>query len=256
MSKIEYLHHDGARIGYRDDGKGRPIVLIHGTGGDGEANFAGLMPYLSDRRVIRPDYAGSGLTDDPTEVLSLDRLVDQVLAAVDHAGAGTFDLLGFSLGAAVAARHPGRVEQLVLVGGFVSSHDPRAQLQFRRWAELARRDPASLARLMLLMGFSHGFLSRIGDIEGVIADMVAHSNWAGIARQAELDLRIDLSGDLAQVRAPTLVVGNQHDQMVEPKASRALAEGINGARLEWVEGPHLALMEDPRAVAQLVMKAM
>ena len=104
MSKIEYLHHDGARIGYRDDGKGRPIVLIHGTGGDGEANFAGLMPYLSDRRVIRPDYAGSGLTDDPTEVLSLDRLVDQVLAAVAHAGAGTFDLLGFSLGAAVATR--------------------------------------------------------------------------------------------------------------------------------------------------------
>ncbi|MAE91349.1 MAG: 3-oxoadipate enol-lactone hydrolase [Pelagibaca sp.] len=260
MSKIEYLHHDGARIGYRDDGKGRPIVLIHGTGGDGEANFAGLMPYLSDRRVIRPDYAGSGLTDDPTEVLSLDRLVDQVLAAVDHAGAGTFDLLGFSLGAAVAtrlaARHPGRVEQLVLVGGFVSSHDPRAQLQFRHWAELARRDAASLARLMLLTGFSHGFLSRIGDIEGVIADMVAHSNWAGIARQAELDLRINVSGDLAQVRAPTLVVGNQHDQMVDPKASRALAEGINRARLEWFEGPHLALMEDPKAVAQLVMQAM
>ncbi|MCA0851445.1 alpha/beta fold hydrolase [Salipiger thiooxidans] len=236
MSKIEYLHHDGARIGYRDDGVGRPIVLIHGTGGDGEANFAGLMPYLSDRRVIRPDYAGSGLTDDPTEVLSLDRLVDQVVAAVDHAGAGTFDLLGFSLGAAVvtrlAARHPCRVEQLVLVGGFVSSHDPRAQLQFRHWADLARRDPASLARLMLLTGFSHGFLSRIGDIDAVIDDMVAYSNWTGIARQAELDLRVDVSGDLAQVRAPTLVAGNRHDQMVDPEASRALAEGIKGAHLE------------------------
>ncbi|OCW59064.1 alpha/beta fold hydrolase [Hoeflea olei] len=256
MSKIEYLQNDGARIGYRDDGEGRPLVLVHGTGGDGEANFAGLMPHLPGRRLLRPDYAGSGLTDDPTEVLTLDRLVGQVLAAADHAGLDRFDLAGFSLGSAVAARlaarHPDRVGKLVLIGGFAHSADPRSQLQFRLWADLARRDPAALARLMLLTGFSHAFLAGIGDGEAVAEDMVRGSDWQGIARQAELDLTLDITRDLAAIRAPTLVLGNRYDQMVDPAASTALAKGIAGSTLAWIEGPHLAIMETPDAVAQLM----
>lgn len=258
MSKIAYLQHDGACIGYRDDGEGRPLVLVHGTGGNGEVNFSGLMPYLSNRRVIRPDYAGSGLTDDPVETLTLDRLAGQVLAAVDHAGVETFDLLGFSLGAAVAvrlaSRQPKRVERLSLIGGFVSGADPRSQLQFRHWADLAGRDPASLARLMLLTGFSHAFLAGINDMEAVVSEMVASSNWVGITRQAELNLQVDVSSDLADIRAHTLVLSNQQDQMVDPKASFALADGIRRTTLDWIDGPHLALMETPKPVAGLLKR--
>jgi len=258
MSKIEHLQHDGARVGYRDDGEGRPLVLVHGTGGDGEVNFSGVMPYLSARRVIRPDYAGAGLTDDPAKALTLDRLAGQVLAAVDHAGVESFDLLGFSLGAAVAARlaarQPDRIERLVLVGGFVTGADPRSQMQFRHWADLARRDPASLARLMLLTGFSRAFLAGIDDMESVVAEMVASSNWQGIARQAELDLQVDVSSDLADIRAHTLVLGNQQDQMVDPKASIALADGIGRTTLDWIDGPHLALMETPKPIAELLTR--
>ncbi|WP_349295672.1 alpha/beta fold hydrolase (plasmid) [Thioclava sp. 'Guangxiensis'] len=258
MSKIDYFQHDGASVGYRDDGEGRPLVLVHGTGGDGEANFSGLMPFLSGRRVIRPDYAGAGLTDDPAEALTLDRLAGQVLATVDHAGVESFDLLGFSLGAAVAtrlaARQPARVERLVLVGGFVSGADPRSQFQFRHWADLARRDPPSLARLMLLTGFSRDFLAGMGDMEAVVEEMVASSNWQGIARQAELDLLVDVSFDLKNIYAPALILGNQQDQMVDPKASITLADGIDCATLDWIDGPHLALMETPKPVAELLTR--
>lgn len=256
MSKIEYFEKDGARIGYRDDGEGKPLILVHGTGGDGEANFSGLMPYLSGRRLLRPDYAGSGLTDDPTETLTLDRLVGQVIAAADHAGFDAFDLLGFSLGAAVAtrlaARHPDRVDKLVLIGGFVTGTDPRSQLQFRHWADLARRDPAALARLMLLTGFSHNFLSEVEDIGAVVANMINNSNWEGVARQSELDLVVNVSGDLGIIKANTLVLGNLYDHMVAPAASAALARGITDAALVWSEGPHLALMEMPDAIAELI----
>ncbi len=256
MSRIEYVEKDGAHIGYRDEGEGRPLILVHGTGGDGEANFSGLIPHLPGRRLLRPDYAGSGLTDDPTEILTLDRLVGQVVAAADHAGLDTFDLVGFSLGAAVATRlaalYPHRIGKLVLIGGFVTGGDPRSQLQFRHWADLARRDPETLARLMLLTGFSHDFLSEIVDIEAIVSDMVSGSNWEGVARQSELDLRVDISEDLSAIKAHTLILGNRYDQMVDPSASTALAGGITDAALAWTEGPHLALIETPDAVAELM----
>ncbi|MFC7705602.1 alpha/beta fold hydrolase [Plastorhodobacter daqingensis] len=104
---------------------------------------------------------------------------------------------------------------------------------------------------MLLTGFSHVFLSGIGDIEAVVSDMVRRSNWQGVARQSELDLRVDVSGDLGAIKAETLVLGNLYDQMVDPAASRALARGITDAALAWIEGPHLALMETPEAVAEI-----
>ena len=256
MSRIERFNHNGAVLGYRADGAGRPIVLVHGTGGDGAANFEGLMPYLADRFVLRPDYAGSGMTEDPTEVLTLDHLVAQVIAAADHAGLDAFDLLGFSLGSAVAIRlaavHPDRVDKLVLIGGFISGSDPRSQLQFEHWAHLARTAPDALARLMLLTGFSHDYLSAAGDLNAVLDDMDAGSNWEGIARQAELDLKVDVSSDLGLVKARTLVVGNRYDQMVDPAASKMLADGIEGAALAWIEGPHLALMEIPNVVGILL----
>lgn len=104
MGGTHFTEHDGARIGYRDDGAGPALVLLHGTGGDGDANWSGVLAGLDGRRVIRPDYAGSGLTTDDTAPLSVDRLAAQVLAAVDHAGVDGFDLVGFSLGAALARR--------------------------------------------------------------------------------------------------------------------------------------------------------
>ncbi|MAQ82759.1 MAG: 3-oxoadipate enol-lactone hydrolase [Maritimibacter sp.] len=256
MPNAKRFHHDGAQIGYRDSGEGRPVVFVHGTGGDGEANFGGMVPHLPGRRVLRPDYAGSGLTQDATEALTLDRLVAQIVAAADHADVDAFDLVGFSLGSAVAtrlaARHPGRVRKLVLIGGFVTGSDPRSRLQFQHWAHLARADPDALARLMILTGFSHDFLSGLGDLDAIVRDMVDGSNWDGIARQAELDLRVDISEDLRLVKAPTLVLGNRYDQMVDPAASATIADAIEGADLRWIEGPHLALMEQPSVIGALI----
>ena len=47
MSKIKHLQHDGARVGYRDDGEGRPLVLVHGT----EERYALAFSDLSALRV-------------------------------------------------------------------------------------------------------------------------------------------------------------------------------------------------------------
>ena len=71
---MHYAKHDGARIAWRRDGQGPALVLVHGTGGDGESNWAGVLDrFTPDWTVIRPDYAGSGATTGLISVHGLPR---------------------------------------------------------------------------------------------------------------------------------------------------------------------------------------
>ncbi|WP_323012008.1 alpha/beta fold hydrolase [Castellaniella sp.] len=136
-------------VTYAVNGQGPALVLVAGTGGNLDSNWAHLVdPLATHRMVVRPDYSGSGETTDPAGELSLDLLAAQVLAAAQAAGADRFDLVGFSLGACVAAQlaatHPGRVRSLTLLAGFSHGQDPPHADAIRT---LAQSDPQRSTRL-------------------------------------------------------------------------------------------------------------
>jgi len=197
MSVVEI---DGARVAFRVDGVGPGLVLVHGTGGNSDTNWSELVGELSESRtVVRPDYSGSGDTGDGGHPLSAKTLAGQVVAAAKEAGATPFDIVGFSLGAAVstyiAAEYPDLVRSVVLLAGFTSSTDPRQTMQFELWRDLITLDRHAMARFILLTGLSSEFLSKLGPdaIAEAAAQITANNNWDGMARQVELDLTIDLA---------------------------------------------------------------
>lgn len=246
---------DGADIGYRKDGTGPTVVLIHGTGGDGASNWDLVTEDLSkDHTVIRPDYAGSGQTVDDGRALTVNYLALQVMAAVDAAGLETYTLVGFSLGAAIAARiaadHPHRTAGLVLISGF-SKLDPRLKMQFELWRDLIASDREAMARLVLLTGFSPDALSSWGfdGVDRAVQETIATQNWSGMARQVDLDLILDVTDTTTKITAPTLVVGATHDHMVPPAHSRTLASSIRDAGYTELPTGHLAPMERPDLTA-------
>ncbi len=235
------------------------LILLHGTGGSAATNWEHLLADLSapGRRVIALNYSGSGATTDPGGPLQLVQLVGQALAVADAAGSAQFDVAGFSLGAVVAAElaatRPDRVRRAVLIAGWASSHDGRAPLQFALWQHLATTDPQALAALLTLTGFSPQFLSRRP--ERATAKLVATTLATlapGLARQAELDARVDLADSAPHITAPTLVIGSDEDQMVPLAATRALAELIPGARYVELASGHLVLFEQPGELTELI----
>ena len=239
------------KVAYRKDGSGPGLILVHGTGGDGEANWADVAADLrEDFTIVRPDFSGSGATEDDGGPLTVDDLAAQVLATADDAGLARFSLCGFSLGAAVAARiaadHPDRVDALILIAGFLRCC-PRLTMQFLLWRDLIATDRKSMARHILLTGFSPDALSSWGDeaIGQAVEDIVATQNWAGMARQTELDLTLDISDTPAKIAAPTLVVGTTHDHMVPASHGKAIAASIAGAAYAELPTGHLVPMERP-----------
>ena len=125
-------------LDYFDDGDGAPLFLIHGTGADGDLNFGHLLPSLSGQRLIRPNLPGTG-EDPDLDGVDLDVIVDRIAALHDRTHEGPVDLLGFSLGAVLAAayagRYPERVRRLVLLAGWAGP-DPRHELFMRLWRRL------------------------------------------------------------------------------------------------------------------------
>ncbi|CAB3805440.1 alpha/beta fold hydrolase [Pararobbsia alpina] len=256
MNSVDFA---GAKVVYRVDGSGPGLVLVHGTGGDSESNWGHLVEHLAPHwTVVRPDYSGSGETLDNGEPLTTAVLAAQVVAAAQAAGAVPFDLIGFSLGAAVAAfisaEYPTLVRSVVLLAGFVSGEDSRQKMQFELWRDLIHFDCKSMARLVLLTGFSPDFLSGLGDaaVNENIETIVRSNNWEGMARQVELDLTIDVRDQARRIVKPVLVIGCTHDYMVPAAHARQLAALIPGARYAEMETGHLAPLEQPARFIEIV----
>ncbi|NUO98493.1 MAG: alpha/beta hydrolase [Nonomuraea sp.] len=247
------VSHDGGPVHFRRAGAGPGLVMVHGTGGDAVTNYAHLVPRLTDlRTVITPDYAGSGATADPGGDLTLDLLIDQVAATFPEGGPS--DLVGFSLGAVVAAglaaRRPELVRRLVLIAGWTHADDPRLRLGLRTWARLAATDPESFAAYGPLVGFSPAFVGGLGE-EG-LKGLLAGEAPPGTVRQIELDLRVDIRDLLPKITVPTLVIGCAQDHLVPVEHARALHAALPGSQYAELDSGHVVLHERPDEVTALI----
>ena len=126
---------------YLIDENDPPIVLVHGTMGKSD-DWSRVVEKLSNSRsVIRPNYIERVAETNSTNELAIKDLADEVVAAVRAEGKQRFDLVGGSLGAAlatcIAAEYPEMVRSLVLVSGFSHGSDPRMNLQVQTVASLS-----------------------------------------------------------------------------------------------------------------------
>jgi pimeloyl-ACP methyl ester carboxylesterase len=149
---------DATTIVYDDDGTGPPVVLLHGFAGDRRSNWIrpGVVSRLAaEHRVIALDLRGHGESSRPTDPAAyadraMARDVVELVAGLDL---GSFDLVGYSLGAIVAAsvaRMSDGIARLVLAGMGDRLLDP--EWKRPRLLAAALRGDREAARLEPLAG--------------------------------------------------------------------------------------------------------
>jgi pimeloyl-ACP methyl ester carboxylesterase len=172
---MQRFRHGKVEIAFLDEGKGEPIVLVHGFASNKETNwvYPGWVSTLvgAGRRAVALDNRGHGQSSklyDPADYHT-EKMVEDVVALLDHLGVARADLFGYSMGARVcaflAARHPERARSLILGGLGIRLVDgiglpeeiaqaleaPRAEVtdpigrQFRVFAEQTKSDLRALA---------------------------------------------------------------------------------------------------------------
>lgn len=114
-----YADVNGVHLYYEIHGTGKPLVLLHGGLGAGPMFGPNVPALAKGRQVILVDLQGHGRTADVDRPLDPRYMADDVAALVGHLKLGRADVMGFSLGAAVALqtaiRHPDVVHKVVAV---------------------------------------------------------------------------------------------------------------------------------------------
>jgi pimeloyl-ACP methyl ester carboxylesterase/DNA-binding winged helix-turn-helix (wHTH) protein len=252
---------DGVRIAYAVVGNGPPLVKTANWLNHLEYDWQGpiwshLLRAMAARyRLVRYDERGNGLSDWDVSDISLDAFVSDLETVVDAIGLEKFSLLGISQGCAVsiayAVRHPERITSLVLYGGYARGRRKRGQQ-----SEIAQAD--ALATLIREgWGQENPAYRQIFTSRFIPGATPVQAQWfnelqritttpdnAARIRGALDDM--DVTGLLASVRAPTLVLHCRNDAVQPFEEGRRMAAGISGSRFVALEGGnHLILEHEP-----------
>jgi pimeloyl-ACP methyl ester carboxylesterase/DNA-binding CsgD family transcriptional regulator len=253
---------DGTQIAYAICGEGPPLVLSASWLTHLEHQWRSLawQPWLehfsSGYTLIRYDSRGSGLSDRDVREMSFDIWMRDFEAVLDAAGFDTFFLLGTCQGgplaAAYAARHPQRVERLVLYGSYARGLAKRSEIPHQ--AEKAR-----VLLDMLGLGWgqdSHAYMQVWASLfqpGGTLEHLRSWSEQQRLstsAHNAALMFRttfnVDVQDAAKRIRCPTLVINPERDALVPLEEGRRLARLIPDARFVTLDtNNHMPLPEEP-----------
>jgi 3-oxoadipate enol-lactonase len=143
---MPFFCNEDLSLHYLERGQGEPLMLIHGLGCSGAA-WAFQVAALEKRfRVIVPDLPGSGYSPPPRGEYTIGGCAAALWSLLDHLDVPRTNLIGFSLGGAVAlemaAQRPASVPRLGLINS-LATYRPD---DWRKWLEA--RVSATLVRLL------------------------------------------------------------------------------------------------------------
>jgi pimeloyl-ACP methyl ester carboxylesterase/DNA-binding CsgD family transcriptional regulator len=238
MPRIRYCNSPAGRVAYSTSGTGPALLLDTGWITDLRAqlellSFGAFVERLAERfTVIRYDKPGCGLSDRNGIDLSFDGQLAAALAVADAVGAGRFRLFGASQGAqlatAIAARHPDRVEALVLYGMCASGRD-LAPAEVRTSIVALVRAHWGLGLKALAGTFVTDPTAE--DLAGFTRFQRTSASADVAARLLEVYYETDVRDLLPAVRARTAVLHREADRGTRFELGREVAALIPGATL-------------------------
>ncbi|MET0821435.1 MAG: alpha/beta fold hydrolase [Aeromicrobium sp.] len=213
-------------------------------------------------RVVRPDFRGQGRSEDATSTVTMDDCADDVLRLVDDLGLDRVHVVAQSMGGdvavRVAARRPGLVDRMVLLGSSAREEPPEHLEAFRPIVDEVARHGFAGELLETTMQIMFGETVRADpDRAALLAPWrehiaalspgLSHAVRGVVERPSAVDL-------LPSITATTLVVSGGEDAARPPDWSAELVEHIPDAELWSLPTTgHSVILEQPDVVIPRVV---
>ena len=184
---------------YTVEGSGETIVFVHGLS-DNLTYWEFLASNLRhDYRVVRFDLRGHGQTELDDDEISIETYVEDLHGLLDDLNIDKINLVGFSMGGAVAldfaVRYPDIVSSLVLMACFYKADEHSAEIE-------------------------------------MLKDMASKSaNVRAYIKAIDACLNFDIGDELSNIGVPTLILAGKYDEITSLESQKELQGKIRNSRL-------------------------
>jgi class 3 adenylate cyclase len=265
LPKTKYARSGDVRVAYQITGNGLfDVVWAPGTMShldlDWEIPQRALFfeRFGQFCRLIRFDKRGTGLSDRPLKMATLEERTDDIRAVMDDVGIERANIFGVSEGGSMAclfaATYPQRVNSLLVWGAqarWIACPDHpwgQTQEQHDQMIAMIDNDWPSF-EYITGPGAGVGKDADLAFIESISRYMRAAANPSAVRAYEQMNGQIDTRPILPSIQAPTLVMNRTGDPCSNVEAARDMALRIPGAKFkEYPGNSHSIMLDDMETV--------
>lgn len=265
LPKTRYARSDDVLIAYQVTGD-RPVDVVWAPGTMSHLDLDWEIPsralfferFSQFCRLIRFDKRGTGLSDRPVKMATLEERTDDIRAVMDAVGIERANIFGVSEGGSMAclfaATYPQRVNSLVVWGAqarWIATPD-------HPWGQ-ARAEHDAMLKMVLEDWPSLEYITGPGAgvgkdadpayIESIVRYMRAAASPSAVYAYEQMNGAIDTRPILSAIKAPTLVMNRTGDPCAHVEAARDMARRIPGAKfIEYPGKSHSMMLDDMETI--------
>jgi pimeloyl-ACP methyl ester carboxylesterase len=260
----QFVEVDGMQVHYRDEGKGMPIVLIHGTASSLHTWDDWTSTLKKNYRVIRLDIPAFGLTGpNPSGDYRINAYSNFLNKFLLNLAIDSLYLAGNSLGGNIAwyyaSEHPDKVKKLILVDP--SGYPRNGEVP---WIFKLARTPIlnSIIRYITPRSIVEKNLQQVYFDDSKITESLIdryydltlrEGNRTAFIDRAKTDMKDD-TNKLKKISAPTLIIWGDQDIWIPVSDGKRFTTDIPNAQLKVMENVgHVPMEEKPKESIHLML---
>jgi 3-oxoadipate enol-lactonase len=256
---MEFVQVNGICIHYKwiDNKKEKTFLFINSLGTDFRIWDEVAEVLKEHGNILLVDKRGHGLSDFAADTDGLNDFAADVLALIEKFSIKKCIPIGLSVGGMIAqiiaSEKPEIIDRLILCD---TRHKiGNAQIWNDRIAEVKEKGLAAIADGVMQRWFSVKFRKDETVKVSGYKNMLERTQPLGYIKTCEAIRDADLTAIAQQIKTPTLCIVGSEDKSTTPEEVKNLADIIEGARFEIIEGSgHIPCVDNPAVLCKLIIE--
>ena len=251
---MEKLIVNGIEIAYTRQGRGTPLMLVHGFPLDHHL-WDGVAPLLEgDFDLIIPDLRGFGESTTVDTPYTMDDLASDLAGLLDHLGIGKAAIAGHSMGGYVALAFARLYTERMIGLGLIATQalaDPpdRKEGRYKAAADVDEKGIGAVVDAMTTKFTTNPDLQKFAR-----ENMEKQQPAAYIGALKAMAERLEATPLLASIDYPVVVIHGDADMLIPVERAREVRSAVVHAQYTELKGVgHMPMMEAPQETVRALL---